>query len=143
MTLARVTRLREEESFVIMAEINSLQNLEPCRLTFGRHMSVAALAAVDRPQAVRTYRKLEMRLLTVLEACWAKPMRWLGATDRWLVHVSECPAPQIFQFIPLLPSFPIGKLANLCFERRYLIQLRQLRLLGFNKLADSITQEQP
>jgi hypothetical protein len=115
--------------------------LKPFWFIAGNHCRVTARASVDGVPTRNVRRKLEMRFLTVLEACWAKPMRGFCAADRWLEHVSRYPAPHLLQFIPLLLSFPVGKLANLCFEVRYLIQLRQLRLLGFNELAESLTQK--
>jgi hypothetical protein len=109
---------------------------EPGGFVVGGYVPVAALAAVDRsPPGMR--RKLEKRLLAVLETSWAKPMRGLYAASRWLEHLSECPAPYLLQFIPLLLSFPVAKLSDFCFERRYLLQLRHLRLLGFEEFADS------
>jgi hypothetical protein len=81
---------------------------EPSRLAVGSHVSLTALAAVDRaPKASHFRGELEIRFLTVLEAGWAKPMRWFFAASRWLEHLSECPAPHLFQFITLLLSFPV------------------------------------
>src|ERR1700676_347716 len=112
--------------------------LKPLRFVFCGHNTVACLAAVDHAALNTRARRLEKRLLAVLEACWAKPMRGFFAASRWLGHVSEYTAPDCLQIIPLLLSFPISKLGVFCFERLYLLQLRHLRLLGLDKLADSI-----
>jgi hypothetical protein len=115
--------------------------LKPFLFAIRRHHCRTPCAPVDRPHALCAHGKLEMRFLSVLEACCAKPMRGFRAADIWLEHVSRYPAPHLLQLIPLLLSFPAGKLSNLCFEVRYLVQLRQLRLLGFNELAESLTQK--
>ncbi|MDX6460965.1 MAG: hypothetical protein QOE55_4662 [Acidobacteriaceae bacterium] len=117
-------------------------SLQPSWLAVGYHRSAAPCAPVDRAPSRNLRRKLEMRLLTVLEACWAKPMRGFFAASRWLEHLSEYPAPHVLQFIPLLLSFPAAKLFDFCFERRYLLQLRHLRLLGFEEFADSLSEKQ-
>jgi hypothetical protein len=52
---------------------NALLNLQPIRLAVGDHVYVAALATKDRAAAGHLRRKLEMRFLTLFEACWAKP----------------------------------------------------------------------
>jgi hypothetical protein len=59
--------LRELESVVIMAEINSPLNLEPFGLAVSGHVAAAPAASVNRTQALRPDRKLQMRFLTVLE----------------------------------------------------------------------------
>jgi hypothetical protein len=123
-----------------MADINSPLYSGPRGLAFGNDRRAAPRAPVDRAHARDARRKLEMRFLAILETCWAKPMRGFRAADRWLEHVSRYPTPHALQFIPLLLSFPASKLFNFCFQRRYLIQLRQLRLLGLDELAESLAE---
>ena len=73
---------------------------------------------------------LQDRLLSVLIAVGAKPMRWLATAHAILQGIGNRPLPGVLQFIALSLSFPVFELHNFLFQCSYALGRRRLRLLS-------------
>src|SRR5262249_41552533 len=69
--------------------------------------------------AVLMPRHLQDRLLALLVACCAKPMRWLGVACVSLQHVGKRTRKHTLEFILLLLAIPCFKASDFCFQCAY------------------------
>jgi hypothetical protein len=129
---ARPEKTERQRSLRLQRE--SAPSLHPRWLHAGRKFLSASLTSVEEPSAARFSHRLEKRLLSFCEACWAKPMRWFGAACLRLQHIGHSSESDWLQFIILLLSIPCFQASHFCFERAYFIGLRRLSLAGSDGL---------
>jgi hypothetical protein len=76
--------------------------------------------------------------VTILEACLAKPYRWLGLLHSRLVHVGKGTRVNCLKLVAFLLAFPVFEARYFLFQLLYALQERRLRLSGFYELHPGI-----
>jgi hypothetical protein len=76
------------------------------------------------------FRGLEVRLLAILVAVCAKPVRWFAVLHARFHHASQSSWVDSLKLVTLLLSFPCFKISHLFFKFAYALQQRRLLLLG-------------
>lgn len=71
--------------------------------------------------------------MALLEACLAKPYRWLAVLHAWLVHVGKGARVDCLKLVALLFAIPVFEARYLLFQLIYASQERRLRLLGLEQ----------
>lgn len=72
--------------------------------------------------------------MALLEACLAKPYRWLAILHSRLVHVGKCARVDGIKLVALLLAIPVFEAQYLLFQLLYAAQQRRLRIAGFHEL---------